>query len=53
MVQKYSLSNMETMSYQVGQEDSLMKCLIKRSTLPRIAMYAFVYHFKSVTVKVS
>jgi hypothetical protein len=38
---------------QVDQEDRLMVRMKKLELLPKICTFVFVFHFKSVTVKVN
>lgn len=35
----------------VGQEDALVDIMLAKVLIPRISIYSFVYHFKSITVK--
>ena len=37
----------------IGQEDKLIANMVKLNILPKISIGAFVYHFKSVTVKMT
>lgn len=50
---KYPLHLFDPSGLIIGQEDKLIVDMTKHGMVPKISLGAFVYHFKSITVKMS